>query len=307
MQNHTKGIIYASTTAFFWGFLPIALKVAVREVEPVTIVWFRFAIAFLMLAGWQAAKNPSSFKLMIKPPLLLVLAALALTWNYLGYMLGIHYTTPSNAQLFIQTGPIMLAISGFVFFKEKITRIQIIGFAIAILGLSFFYSDQLSVFIGSNDKYNFGVLITLTAAVAWATYAALQKKLVTKYSTNSLNLFLFALPVIIYLPFINLSPLFQLSWLWLLLMIFLGANTFIAYTALAEALKYTDASIVSIIIIINPIITFITMGILTAMDVSWVAHEQFSIITILGATLVITGIFLVAKKKASPNHSKGGE
>ncbi len=297
MQNHTKGIIYASVTAFFWGFLPIALKVAVREVEPVTIVWFRFAIAFLMLAGWQAAINPSSFKLMIKPPLLLVLAALTLTWNYLGYMLGIHYTTPSNAQLFIQTGPIMLAISGFVFFKEKITRMQIIGFAVAILGLSFFYSDQLSVFIGSNDKYNFGVLITLTAAVAWATYAALQKKLVAKYSTESLNLFLFALPVIIYLPFINLSPLFQLSWLWLLLMVFLGANTFVAYTALAEALKYTDASIVSIIIIINPIITFITMGILTAMNVSWVEHERFSMLTILGASLVITGIFLVAKKK----------
>ena len=132
MQNHTKGIIYASITAFFWGFLPIALKVAVQEVEPVTIVWFRFAVAFLMLAGWQTVKNPSSFKLMFKPPLMLILAALALTWNYLGYMLGIHYTTPSNAQLFIQTGPIMLAISGFVFFKEKITRIQIIGFAIAI-------------------------------------------------------------------------------------------------------------------------------------------------------------------------------
>ena len=296
MQNHTKGIIYASITAFFWGFLPIALKVAVQEVEPVTIVWFRFAVAFLMLAGWQTVKNPSSFKLMFKPPLMLILAALALTWNYLGYMLGIHYTTPSNAQLFIQTGPIMLAISGFVFFKEKITRIQIIGFAIAILGLSFFYSDQLSVFIGSNDNYNFGVIITLTAALAWATYAALQKKLVSKYSTESLNLFLFALPVIIYLPFINLSPLFQLSWLWFLLMIFLGANTFIAYTALAEAPKYTDASIVSIIIIINPIITFITMGVLKAMNISWVEHEHFSMLTILGASLVITGIILVARK-----------
>jgi len=296
MQNHTKGIIYASITAFFWGFLPIALKVAVQEVEPVTIVWFRFVVAFLMLAGWQSVKNPSSFKLMFKPPLLLILAALALTWNYLGYMLGIHYTTPSNAQLFIQTGPIMLAISGFVFFKEKITRIQIIGFAIAILGLSFFYSDQLSVFIGNNDNYNFGVIITLTAALAWATYAALQKKLVSKYSTESLNLFLFALPIIIYLPFINLEPILQLHWLWWLLLVFLGANTFIAYTALAEALKYTDASIVSIIIIINPIITFITMGILQAMNVSWVEHEHFSMLTILGASLVIMGIILVARK-----------
>ncbi len=296
MQNHSKGIIYASITAFFWGFLPIALKVAVQEIEPITIVWFRFAVAFLMLASWQLVKNPSSFKLLIKPPILLVLTAIALSWNYFGYMLGVHYTTPSNAQLFIQTGPIMLAISGFVFFKEKITRIQIIGFAIAILGLTFFYHDQLSVFVDRKGNYNIGVLITLTAALAWATYAALQKKLVSKYSTKSLNLFLFALPMIIYFPFINLSPLFNLSWLWLLLLLFLGANTFIAYTALAEALKYTDASIVSIIIIVNPIITFITMGILTEMNVSWVAHEQFSMITIFGASLVVTGIFLVARK-----------
>jgi drug/metabolite transporter (DMT)-like permease len=299
MQNHTKGIIYASITAFFWGFLPIALKVAVQEVEPVTIVWFRFVLAFAMLAAWQGVKNPASFKLLVKPPLLLVLAAVALTWNYLGYMLGIHYTTPSNAQLFIQTGPIMLALSGFLFFKEKITRIQVVGFAIAILGLSFFYHDQLSVFIDNNGNYNIGVILTLTAALAWATYAALQKKLVTKYSTESLNLFLFALPVIVYLPFINLAPLLQLNWLWWLLLAFLGANTFIAYTALAEALKYTDASIVSIVIIVNPIITFITMGILTALDVSWVAHEHFSMITILGASLVITGIILVARKKKS--------
>ena len=61
MQNHTKGIIYASITAFFWGFLAIALKIAVREIEPVTVVWFRFLIAFVLLSIWQITKNPSAF------------------------------------------------------------------------------------------------------------------------------------------------------------------------------------------------------------------------------------------------------
>lgn len=296
MQNHTKGIIYASITAFFWGFLAIALKVAVREVEPVTIVWFRFMVAFLLVAGWQIVKKPTSFKVLAKPPLLLILAALGLTWNYMGYMLGIHYTTPSNAQLFIQTGPIMLATAGFVFFKEKLKRNQVIGFAIAILGLSFFYSDQLSAFTDRQSQYNLGVVFTLTGAVAWATYATLQKKLVLKYSIESLNLFLFGLPVILYIPFVNFTPLFHLHWSWWLLLLFLGANTFIAYTCLAKALKYTEANKVSIIIIVNPIITFITMGILTKLNVSWVVHERFSMITILGASLVLTGAFFVAKK-----------
>lgn len=296
MQNHTKGIIYASVTAFFWGFLGIALKVAVREVEPVTIVWFRFVVAFIILASWQAAKNPSSFKLLIKPPVLLIVAALGLTWNYMSYMLGIYYTTPSNAQLFIQIGPILLAGAGFVFFKERISRNQIVGFAIAILGLSFFYRDQLSAFFDAKEKYILGVLLTLTSAVAWATYAILQKKLVSKHPVENLNLFLFGLPAILYLPFVHLEPLSNLHFTWWLLLLFLGANTFIAYTCLGQALKYTEANKVSVIIIVNPVITFITMGILTKLDVSWVAHERFSFITILGASLVITGAILVSRK-----------
>lgn len=309
MQNHTKGIIYASITAFFWGFLSIALKVAVREVEPVTIVWFRFVVAFILLTVWQGIKNPMSFKILIKPPLLLILAALGLTWNYMSFMLGIHYTTPSNAQLFIQIGPILLAVAGFVFFKEKLNRNQVIGFAIAISGLSFFYHDQLSAFFDSQGQYKTGVTFILTSALAWAVYAISQKKLVAKYSVESLNLFLFGLPAILYMPFVNFSPLFSLHWSWWILLLFLGANTYIAYTCLALALKYTEANKVSVIIIVNPIITFITMGILTELDVAWVAHERFSMLTILGASLVLTGAFFVAKKRkiASPDSSKGGE
>lgn len=297
MQNHTKGIIYASITAFFWGFLAVALKIAVREVEPVTIVWFRFVFAFAILASWQTVKNPASFKIFKKPPLLLVLAAFALSWNYMSYMLGIKYTTPSNAQLFIQTGPIMLALAGFIFFKEKIKRNQVIGFSVAIFGLSFFYSDQLSAFFDNQENYKTGVLFTLTSAVAWATYAISQKKLVTKFSVESLNLFLFAFPAIMFIPFVNFSPLMHLHWTWWLLLFFLGANTFIAYTCIAQALKYTEANKVSMIIIVNPIITFITMAILTQSDVSWIAHERFSLVTILGATLVIAGAILVSKKR----------
>lgn len=297
MQNHTKGILYASTTAFFWGFLAIALKVAVRKVDPVTIVWFRFVIAFTMLAAWQLYKDRKAFQTFRRPPFLLIVAAIGLTWNYMGYMLGIHYTTPSNAQLFIQSGPIMLAIGGFIFFKEKLNRHQMVGFGVAILGLSFFYRDQLGAFFETQGTYNVGVLLTLSGALAWAVYAISQKKLVERFSVESLNLFLFGLPAIIYLPFIDIAPLFNLHWAWWLLLIFLGMNTFIAYTCLAQAFRYLEANRVSVIIIINPIITFVTMGILTRLDVSWVSHERFSMVTVVGAVLVLTGAVLVARKK----------
>jgi drug/metabolite transporter (DMT)-like permease len=296
MQNHTRGIIYASITAFFWGFLAIALKLAVQKVDPTTIVWFRFFIAFVLLSLWQLIKEPKSLKILYRPPLLLFLAALGLSWNYMGFMLGIHYTTPSNAQLFIQTGPIMLAIAGFAIFREKLNRNQIIGFTIAIVGFSFFYRDQLSAFFEGKENYNLGVLFTISGAIAWATYAILQKKLVSQFSVQHLNLFLFGLPSVIYLPFIDVTPLFQLHWSWWLLIFFLGVNTFVAYTCLAQASKYIEANKVSMIIIINPVITFTTMGILTWLQVSWISHERFSLITIFGAALVLGGAILVSKK-----------
>jgi drug/metabolite transporter (DMT)-like permease len=296
MQNQTKGIIYAAVTAFLWGFLAIALKVAVREIEPVTVVWFRFSIAFVVLAAWLAFKSPSSFRIVIKPPLLLIFAALGLSWNYMGYMLGIHYTTPSNAQLIIQSGPLLLATAGFLLFKEPLRKKQLVGFVVAIVGFVFFYRDQLSAFFEIKGSYNTGILLTFSGALAWTSYAILQKKLVTKYSVDSLNLVLFGLPAILYLPFIHITPLLQLHWTWWLLIVFLGLNTFVAYTCMANALKYTEANKVSIIIIMNPMITFIAMGILTKMDVSWVQHERFTPFTILGALIVLAGAVLVVRK-----------
>jgi drug/metabolite transporter (DMT)-like permease len=296
MQNHAKGILYASITALCWAFLAIGLKMADRMVDSITIVWIRFVIAFIMLAGWQLVVKPSSFKLMVKPPVLLIIAAIGLSWNYISFMLGIHYTTPSNAQLFIQLGPILLALAGFIFFKETIERKQIIGFVVSFIGIAFFYRDQLNAFFDNPDEYNLGVIIIISSAAAWALYAILQKKLVTRFPVDSLNLFLFGFPALLYLPLSKPATLIHLSWAWWLLMIFLGANTFISYTFMAKALKLIQANKVSIIIILNPILTFATMGFLTWLNVDWIEHERFTAMTIIGASLVLAGAFLVVKR-----------
>jgi drug/metabolite transporter (DMT)-like permease len=296
MQNHTKGILYATITALFWGVLAVALKVADPLAEPATIVWLRFVIAFVFLAGYLTFKDPVSFKILYRPPFMLVIATLALAWNYIGFMLGLHYTTPGNAQLFIQVGPILLAIVGLTLYKEPIGKLQIFGFILAIAGLMVYYNDQLNT-TGHGVGYTKGVLLTLSAAIAWALYASLQKKLVAKYSSYTLNLFLFGLPVLLYLPFIHLAPLFHLSWGWWLLLIFLGLNTLFAYIYVASALKYTDASKVSIILILNPLITFILMGVFTALDVSWIKGENFTFFSIAGALAVLCGAILVVRKK----------
>jgi drug/metabolite transporter (DMT)-like permease len=297
MTNNQKGILYAAITAICWGFLAIALKIAVREVPSPTIVWFRFSLAFLVLVAWQTARRPASLKILARPPLLLVLAAITLSWNYLGFMLGIQYTSPSNAQLVIQTGPILLALAGTFFFKEKIRQQQLIGFTIAAIGFIFFYSQQIGLMIGQEGQYNTGILFTLSGALAWTIYAIFQKKLVMSFSTGTLNLFLFGFPSLVYLPFVDFKSLVDLSWAMWGVLAFVGLNTLFSYGSLAQALKYIEASKVSIIIIINPMITFTVMGILTTMEVSWIEGEKFSHLSLIGALIVLAGAMLVVGRK----------
>lgn len=299
MSNQAKGIIYTLITVLMWGVLAIALKIASNEIDSPTIVWFRFSLAFSGMFIWMAVSNPKELKILYKPSWLIVISSLALAWNYIGFMLGIQYTSPSNAQVAIQSGPVLLAVFGIFFFKEKISRIQIAGFLLTIVGFWIFYQQHVgAVPAGQESQYTKGMLITLTGAVAWAIYAALQKKLVLNYSVGTLNVFIFGLPVLVYLPFVNFASLAHLSFGYWALLVFLGANTLISYGCLSLALKYLEAGKVSVIIVLNPIITFILMGILTWMQVTWIDGEHFSVLSIVGALVALAGAILVVRKKA---------
>lgn len=295
MDNTTKGILYALTTTLLWGFLAIALKVASRAIEPFTIVWFRFAMAFVVLLVYFSISSPKKLSILIHPPWKLVIASIAIGINYIGFMLGVKYTSPSNAQVLIQVGQILLAVAGVLLFREKVRRIQLWGFGIVIIGFALFYSQQLKGMFFTPDNFNKGVLFTLMGGVAWAIYAVMQKYLVKKYHPQQLNMFLFALPALLYLPTVNFSNLASLSAGWWLLLIFLGGNTLVAYGAMTAALKYLDANKVSTIVINNPIITFITMALLTGFNVPWIEHERFGVLVWLGALLFIAGAVIVVR------------
>ena len=297
MTNQTKGIIYTLITVLLWGVLSIALKVAAQVIDSPTIVWFRFSLAFLGMFVWMLFKNPQGLRILYKPSWLIVIASLALAGNYIGFMLGVQYTTPSNAQVAIQFGPILLTVAGIIYFHEKISRIQIIGFILSIFGFLVFYQQHLTAMIGQEGQYTKGMLITLAGAVAWAVYAALQKSLILNYSVGTLNVFIFGLPVILFLPFADFANLGQLSLGYWALLVFLGANTLISYGYLSLALKYMEAGKVSILLIMNPIITFAVMGVLTWLQVSWIAPEHFSVPSVLGGLIALFGAILVVRKK----------
>ncbi len=121
----------------------------------------------------------------------------------------------------------------------------------------------------------------------------MQKSLVRKLPTNQLNLFIYGFCAIVMIPLVQFSEFRSLTAANWYVLFYLGLNTVLAYGSLAVAIKYTEATRVSVIITLNPIITFVTMAILTKMNVPWIESESFSILSILGALTVLGGAILV--------------
>ena len=297
MNSASKGLLFAIFTAMLWGVLAIVLKIAMAVVPPETMAWFRFSIAFLSLLVYALITQPKRFSIFKRPPLLIVFAGIFLGINYFGFIKGIYLTTPSVVQIFIQTGPIALAVIGIVFFKEKIVLRQWLGLVIVIVGITTFYNQQISGFWAGASQFRKGVALVFLGAAAWTAYSVIQKVMVHKYHPVSLNLIVFLVPSILYLPFVDFSVFLKMDWLTWVLVIFLGLNTVLAYGSLSIALKYAEANRVSMIIILNPIITFIILGFLNFYQVTWAPRENYTWLTIFGAITALTGALLVVLKK----------
>jgi len=294
MDDNLKGLMYAGFTALLWGFLAIAIKVSLYDLDPATVTWFRFTIAFVGLSIILLISDRSVIHTIKRPPLKVFLAALFLGMNYFGFISGVNLTSPSNAQVFIQIGPISFAVAGIIIFKEKIGWKQIVGFMVLITGFIIFYSQQVSIDKFSTDNaYFHGVIFVIFGGLSWAVFSILQKSMVVKWNPNHLNILIYGTCSLLFLPladFHKVPGITLSSWL---MLIFLGMNTLLAYGSLALAFKYTEANKISVIVTLNPIITFIVMMILSYYSVSWIEAESFSSVALMGAAIVFSGAVMV--------------
>ncbi|MEO9964749.1 MAG: DMT family transporter [Reichenbachiella sp.] len=302
MTDHSnqqrRGLIFALLTALLWGFLAIALKVSVAVLDPITVSWFRFSIASVLILVFIQVKKPGEFAALKKFPWLALVAAAGLCLNYVGYISGIQLTSPNNAQIIIQSAPLVLGVIGIVFFKEQISRRQLTGIVIAAAGFYFFYLTQLdNTHEAERSVYNSGSLYVLLAALCWVIYAVCQKILVRTYPVRIINSILFIFSTVALAPLVDYQSIFQMSIGMWFLMLFLGLNTLLAYSFLGEAFKYADANKVGIIITLNPLITIFVMTALSYLEVSWIASDELSAMGFVSALAVIGGAILAVKSK----------
>jgi drug/metabolite transporter (DMT)-like permease len=289
----------AATTAIMWGVLPIALKGVMQTLDPMTTTFFRFAIAAILITPYLITRKKLINKSKIvstKLFLQLLGAGLLLTANYALYILGLERTTAEAAQVMMQLAPVLLLLSGVWVFKERFSPIQWIGFAIFVSGLLMFFSPRFDdIFTHLND-YGVGLLLLAAAAITWVGYAVIQKFLIKEFNAEETMLVFYWIGALVFLPFSNFTLLLNLTSLQWALLGFCGLNTLIAYGCFSEALIHIEASRVSAVIAMTPLVTVFFVQ---SISFAGVVAEPLGLVTVIGATFVVVGSIVTATVRSN--------
>lgn len=276
-------------TVVIWGTTFVSTKVLIGYgLSPVEILFYRFILAYICI--WFVCPRKLFAKNM-KDELLFVGTGLCAGSLY--FVLenaALKITLASNVSLIICTAPIFTAfLSHLIYRKEQIKSHLIFGSLIALLGVA------LVVFNGSFilQINPLGDILTILAALSWAFYGIILKRLNGHYSTLFITRKVFFYGIITLLPFILFSSdIFHTNLLSAPLIIanllFLGVvASLLCYIMWNSAVKELGVIQTSNYIYFVPLVTLLTSAI--------VINEQITTIAILGSIFILLGVYVAEK------------
>lgn len=288
------GLALALVPTLLWGFLPLALKVVLARMDPYTITWYRFLVAAMVMAVLVPARYGRSFLEAVRkaPRGLILVAVMGLLSNYVCYLVGLSFSSPSVTQVVVQLAPLFLLFGGLVVYREPFSRRQGLGVLVLICGLGLFFNDRVGEFLAGLSGLRTGVFFVVLAAVSWGIYALAQKQLLEFLPSEVIMSLIYLSGSLVFFPMSAPTQIQLLDRVQMLLLGFCALNTLVAYGAFAEALNHVEASRVSMVLATTPLITVAAMAVLAPCFPEWLPREDLNALSVVGALLVVTGSIL---------------
>ena len=294
------GHLAALLTIIIWGTTFISTKILLVDFKPVEILFFRFAMGYLVLLMICPRRLKGVER---KQELTFIAAGLCgICLYYLLENIALTYTMASNVGVIISAAPFFTAILAHLFMKseEKLRANFFVGFVVAMIGIF------LISFHGSSLELNpMGDILALIAAFVWACYSILTKK-ISSYGypvilTTRRTFFygiLFMIPTLFFFDFkMDLSRFENISYLFNILYLGLGASA-LCFVTWNFAVKVLGAVKTSVYIYMVPVITVVTSVL--------ILHERVTLLSGIGTILTLVGLFLSESKiQKKGEHGNG--
>ncbi len=291
------GFLLALAATLLWGFLAIALKLLLDEgMDAWTITWYRLAAsaAILVVVQKRRGQLPRLGSLGRRDWTLLAAALLGLLANYVLFALALDYVPPATAQIVIQLAPILLLVGSLSIFGETFSRAQWAGLVVLVGGLLLFFNERLPDLFTLSGAEAVGVLMVVVSSVVWAVYALAQKQLLVTLSSMNILLVIYTGALVLLLPAATPGQVFDLGGAGLALLAFGIFNTLGAYGCFAEALVHWEASRVSAVISLTPVVTIAAVYAILAFWPSAEVGARLDAMGLTGAVLVVAGSTMAA-------------
>ncbi|RCW63005.1 DMT family transporter [Saliterribacillus persicus] len=284
-----KAYLLLILAAIFYAGNLIVGKPVTQEIPPITLSFFRYLIAALVIfpIGYREWKNNRIlWKKEWKAILSLSISGLVL-FNIFVY-LALNYTTSINAGIVEASTPIFTLLLTFILFKERVTRMQLLGVFISLFGV-FVVITKGSLEVIMSLEVNIGDLIMLLAMITWAVYSIFIKQHTWKFPTYGALLVMSVVAIIIFIPltWIEFNSWSEITWSWnvVLGLLYLGIfPSLIALVAYNKGVQAIGPSRASIFLNLIPVFTMIGAVIFL--------KEQLTFIQVGGAFLVIFGVLI---------------
>jgi drug/metabolite transporter (DMT)-like permease len=289
IQTHTgeimtrKGWLLFIAVSVFWGIPYLFIKIAVRELDPVVVVFARAAIAAAVLIP-MAIHSKTLRQLFRHWHILLLFSIIHMVGAFLLISYGEQHVSSSLASLLIAANPLLVALLALGFDKsERVNGSRLVGLLIGMVGLVVL----LGFDVGGDGQQWLGAIFILLAATGYAIGALLLKhQPLVELPRVSVAAAECTITTIILLPLSlsrlpNTMPSLEVMVSLLILGLICTALALPTFFAL---IAEVGASRGTVITYVNPAVS-VLLGVM-------LLHEQLAIATVAGFLLIIGGSYL---------------
>ncbi len=291
------GFLLAIATSLQWAIVPILGKGLLQQMDAGTLTWYRqigCALPLILFFLWQrpdwrSLRDRQSLKL-------LAICVVGLCGNGYFFNAGLKYATPSATQMIVQVGPVLVLLGAVILFKESFTRRQWGGTLAVVCGQLLFFHTRIADLVGLTS-YGVGLMLLALTPLFWASYALAQKRLGRRLGPQQVLLVSYLVGTLAFLPLATPDRALSLDVIGLLL---LGGTLILymtSYITLGGAMVRWEASRVSAMLTVTPLITVIFSQLVEALVPGYLEAEPMGSLNLAGALLVVGGSLLIALPK----------
>ena len=279
----------AAAAAVLFGASVVAVRVAVRDVPPVSLAVLRFGLGGLLLAGILLVVAPRSLRTRWERlPRFGLLGLVLFVLFPLTFNVGLQYTEASRGAVMLATMPIWSALLGRVV-GERLTRLQVVGVALSVVGIGVAFVEPGRA-VGGDAMRLVGDGLLLLTGLLGAVYGLLAKRVLAVDSPATVTTWAMLFGAVLLLPVAVVEGLFpaigrldgQLLGVVVFLGVLGGAAAFLLWTWALSRLTPTQ---VAVYVNLNPVVAALLGVVLLG--------ERRSGLFLLGFAAVVAGVLLV--------------